>query len=72
MYIGMWKNIQLPHILRHTAATRLAESGCDIKVMQYLLGQTDIRTTMRVYNHVDSEREKREIEKLENMRSKIG
>lgn len=70
------REIQLPHIsphiLRHTAATRLAESGCDIKVMQYLLGQTDIRTTMRVYNYVDSERVKREIEKLENMRSKIG
>ena len=47
------REIQLPHIsphiLRHTAATRLAESGCDIKVMQYLLGQTDIRTTMRVF-----------------------
>lgn len=70
------REIQLPpispHILRHTAATRLAESGCDIKVMQYLLGQTDIRTTMRVYNHVDPERIKREMEKLENLRSKIG
>lgn len=70
------REIQLPpispHILRHTAATRLAESGCDIKVLQYLLGQTDIRTTMRVYNHVDPERIKREMEKLENLRSKIG
>lgn len=70
------REIQLPpispHILRHTAATRLAESGCDIKVMQYLLGHTDVRTTMRVYNHVDPERVKREMEKLENMRSKIG
>lgn len=70
------REIQLPpispHILRHTAATRLAESGCDIKVMQYLLGHTDVRTTMRVYNHVDPERVKRELEKLENLRSKIG
>lgn len=70
------REIQLPpispHILRHTAATRLAESGCDIKVMQYLLGHTDVRTTMRVYNHVDPERVKREMEKLENLRSKIG
>lgn len=70
------RDIQLPpispHILRHTAATRLAESGCDMKVMQYLLGHTDIRTTMRVYNHVDSERVKREMKKLENLRSKIG
>lgn len=70
------REIQLPpispHILRHTAATRLAESGCDIKVMQYLLGQTDIRTTMRVYNHVDTERVKREMEKLEKLRANIG
>lgn len=61
-----------PHILRHTAATRLAGSGCGIKVMQYLLGHTDIRTAMRTYNHVDSERVKREMEKLENMRFRIG
>lgn len=61
-----------PHILRHTAATRLAEAGCDIKVMQYLLGHTDIRTTMRVYNHVDSERVKREIEKLQNLQALMG
>lgn len=61
-----------PHILRHTAATRLAESGCDIKVMQYLLGQTDIRTTMRVYNHVDNGRVKRELEKLEKLQVKMG
>lgn len=70
------REIQLPpispHILRHTAATRLAESGCDIKVMQYLLGHTDVRTTMRVYNHIDPERVKREMEKVENLRSKIG
>lgn len=70
------REIQLPHIsphiLRHTAATRLAESGCDIKVMQYILGQTDIRTTMRVYNHVDTERVKREMEKLETLQAIIG
>ena len=56
-----------PHILRHTACCRFAESGCDIKVLQYLMGQTDIRTTMRVYNHVDLGRVKRELSKLENL-----
>lgn len=56
-----------PHILRHTALTRLAEAGCDIKVLQYLFGQTDVRTTMGVYNHIDSERVKREVDKLENL-----
>ena len=65
------RKIQLPnvslHILRHTACSRFAESGCDIKVLQYLMGQTDIRTTMRVYNHVDIGRVKRELDKLENL-----
>lgn len=47
-----------PHILRHTCTTRLAEAGCDIKVLQYIIGHTDIRTIMRVYNHVDEGRVK--------------
>lgn len=69
------REIQLPdispHILRHTCATRLAEAGCDIKVLQYIMGHTDIRTTMRVYNHVDEGRVKREMEKLENLEKKL-
>lgn len=56
-----------PHILRHTACCRFAESGCDIKVLQYLMGQTDIKTTMRVYNHVDMERVKRELDRLKEL-----
>lgn len=65
------RDIQLPdispHILRHTACCRLAESGCDIKVLQYLMGHTDIRTTMRIYNHVDISRVRREMNKLESL-----
>ncbi len=65
------RDIQLPnvspHILRHTACCRYAESGCDIKILQYLMGHTDIRTTMRVYNHVDSGRVRREVDKLEKL-----
>ena len=34
------------------------------------MGQTDIRTTMRVYNHVDLERVKRELNKLETLNQK--
>ncbi|MDE7266946.1 MAG: tyrosine-type recombinase/integrase [Lachnospiraceae bacterium] len=65
------RNVKLPdlspHILRHTACCRFAESGCDIKVLQYLMGQTDIKTTMRVYNHVDMERVKRELNRLKQL-----
>ena len=60
-----------PHILRHTYTTRLAEAGCDIKVLQYLIGHSDIRTTMRVYNHVDEGRVKREMDKLEEFGKKL-
>ena len=61
-----------PHILRHTACCRFAESGCDIKVLQYLMGQTDVKTTMRVYNHVDLGRVKRELDKLQSSEENTG
>jgi len=60
-----------PHILRHTACCRFAESGCDLKVLQYLMGQTDIRITMGVYNHVDLGRVKRELDKLKNLEQSV-
>lgn len=39
------------HILRHCFATEMVRSGCDIRVLQRLMGHNDIRTTMR-YLHV--------------------
>jgi integrase len=42
-----------PHLLRHTYATRLVESGFDIKTVQYLLGHTTPHMTLKIYAHYD-------------------
>ena len=49
------------HILRHTFATRLCESGVNIKVIQDVLGHVDVSTTMDIYVDVMNETKKREL-----------
>jgi integrase len=39
------------HVLRHTHATWLSESGATIRAAQDILGQSDMETTLRVYMH---------------------
>ncbi len=60
-----------PHILRHTACTRLAETGLEPKVLQYIMGHANVSITLDVYTHLDFTQIQEKMEAVqENM--KIG
>ncbi len=53
------------HSLRHTFATRLCESGVNIKVIQDVLGHADFNTTMNVYTEATKDLKQREFKEFD-------
>lgn len=45
-----------PHQLRHTFATNLYYNSVPLKEAQYLLGHSDIKTTLNIYTHLDKQK----------------
>ena len=55
-----------PHVCRHTFCSNMAKSGMNPKILQYIMGHSDIGVTLNTYTHLQFE------DALEEMKKVVG
>lgn len=53
-----------PHVCRHTFCSKMARNGMNPKTLQFIVGHSDIKTTMNTYVHVDFDTVNEEMQRI--------
>ncbi len=61
-----------PHVMRHTFCTKLANSGMDVKSLQYVMGHSDVGVTLNVYTHASYDRAEEQMTELIEFKTEIA
>lgn len=73
-YYGVLEKLGIPkikfHGIRHTFATGLISSKCDVKTVSCILGHSNISTTLNTYVHPDAQQKRDAIDSFFNKKRK--